>query len=76
MCTNLLQGQQSEWALLKRHESEDVFGVQVTSSYINEILQNSLKQLNGCCCGFGQCLFFCEDQFLMKASVLISKLCP
>ncbi|NXL94949.1 DUS3L synthase, partial [Alectura lathami] len=29
VCTNLLRGQSSEWALLKRHHSEDVFAVQL-----------------------------------------------
>lgn len=37
MCTNLLQGQASEWALLRRHPSEDLFGVQICGSYPDTI---------------------------------------
>lgn len=33
MCSKLLQGQTSEWALMKRHHTEDLFGVQLEGSF-------------------------------------------
>lgn len=33
LCSNLLEGKSSEWALMKRHPSEDVFGVQLAAGY-------------------------------------------
>jgi tRNA-dihydrouridine synthase 3 len=37
MSTNLLNGQASEWALLKRHESEDLFGIQLEGAYADTL---------------------------------------
>jgi len=37
LCTSLLQGQASEWALLKRHPCEDIFGVQIAGGYPDAI---------------------------------------
>ncbi|KAK9164410.1 hypothetical protein Syun_005312 [Stephania yunnanensis] len=40
MCTNLLQGQASEWALLRRDSSEDLFGVQICGAYPDTVARS------------------------------------
>lgn len=37
MVNNINSGQSSEWALLKRHPSETIFGIQVASTQSNEL---------------------------------------
>jgi tRNA-dihydrouridine synthase 3 len=52
LCLNLLQGQASEWALLKRHVEEDVFGIQLAAGYPDlfihtaEVLEKENVQVN------------------------------
>ncbi|KAF9585007.1 tRNA-dihydrouridine(47) synthase [NAD(P)(+)]-like protein [Lunasporangiospora selenospora] len=39
MATNLLQGQKSEMALLRRHRTEDLFGVQLTGNRVDTVIR-------------------------------------
>lgn len=39
MAANLVQGQKAELALLKRHKSEDLFGVQLTGNKIDTVVR-------------------------------------
>uniref|UniRef100_A0A6G1S6B1 tRNA-dihydrouridine(47) synthase [NAD(P)(+)] n=1 Tax=Aceria tosichella TaxID=561515 RepID=A0A6G1S6B1_9ACAR len=48
LCTSLLNGNPSEWSHLRRHESEDVFGAQITASQ-PEHAAKVVKVLNDFC---------------------------
>jgi tRNA-dihydrouridine synthase 3 len=50
LAQNLLSGQMSEWALLKRHPSEDLFGIQITGNKPESFIKacDALNEL----CGF------------------------
>ncbi|GJN38364.1 hypothetical protein PR202_gb27400 [Eleusine coracana subsp. coracana] len=52
MCSNLLQGQASEWALLRRHSSEDLFGVQICGPYPDTIARTVELVDNECSVDF------------------------
>jgi tRNA-dihydrouridine synthase len=52
LASHLLQGKKSEWALLRRHESEKVFGVQIAAGHLSaavactELLTDPAQGLN------------------------------
>ncbi|KAL6650276.1 hypothetical protein ACP70R_009201 [Stipagrostis hirtigluma subsp. patula] len=52
MCSNLLQGQASEWALLRRHSSEDLFGVQICGPYPDTVARTVELVDNECSVDF------------------------
>ena len=49
LCGNLMKNQSSEWALLRRHPCEKVFGVQLATGriedagYVSELIRRELK---------------------------------
>jgi tRNA-dihydrouridine synthase 3 len=46
VANNLLQGKNGEWALLKRHPDEDIFGIQIAAGHadvytrVSEVIEN------------------------------------
>ena len=54
MATNLLQGHPAEWALLRRHPSEDIFGAQVCGGYSDSM---------------SRCMQLLEDEVVSKGGL-------
>jgi len=48
MCDELLKAQMSEWALLKRHHTEDLFGVQICGSSVVKVAK-TCEMINSEC---------------------------
>ncbi|PVV05344.1 hypothetical protein BB560_000139, partial [Smittium megazygosporum] len=48
LCDNILNGYNTDWALTKRHSSEDIFGIQLCGNNFDQIVQTT-EVLNNFC---------------------------
>ncbi|XP_003742527.1 tRNA-dihydrouridine(47) synthase [NAD(P)(+)]-like [Galendromus occidentalis] len=66
MATNLLQGQTSEWALLRRHSSEDIFGIQLCGGYADVLSRCAQLLEEQCSVDFIDLNMGCPIDFIYK----------
>ena len=66
VATNLLQGQTSEWALLKRHPEEDCFGVQLCGGFGDAMARCSQLIEDNCQVDFVDVNFGCPIDVVIK----------
>lgn len=66
MASNLLQGQPSEWALLKRHASEDLFGVQLCGAHPDVMTRCAQLLRDKCSVDFVDINMGCPIDFVYK----------
>jgi len=71
LATNLLQGQGSEWALLKRHPCEDLFGVQVCGGYADALTRTAQLIEENCDVNFVDVNMGCPIDLICSKWVLL-----